>query len=153
MLRTGAPAFTIIVFYRYHRRMTIFDERGASAAVSLFHSLADSRRLQIVRRLQLGEARVSDLVTELGLAQSTVSEHVSCLRECNLVVGRTQGRQVFYSLARPELLDLLEVAEALLEATGFQVDLCGRYGSTSMMGSTAATPAGIDVGAGLGAAK
>ncbi|UKF32415.1 ArsR/SmtB family transcription factor [Clavibacter phaseoli] len=128
--------------------MAITNERGTSAAVSLFHSLADPRRLQIVRRLQLGEARVSDLVTELGLAQSTVSEHVSCLRECNLIVGRTQGRQVFYSLARPELLDLLEAAEALLEATGLQVDLCGRYGSTSSNQSAAGMPAGIDAGAG-----
>jgi DNA-binding transcriptional ArsR family regulator len=133
--------------------MTIHDERGTSAAVSLFHSLADPRRLQIVRRLQIGEARVSDLVTELGLAQSTVSEHVSCLRECNLVVGRAQGRQVFYSLARPELLDLLEAAEALLEATGFQVDLCGRYGSRSSDQNAAGTPAGVDAGAGLGAAR
>jgi len=105
--------------------------RGASAAVSLFHSLADPKRLQIVRRLQQGEARISDLVTELGVAQSTASEHMSCLRECGLVVGRAEGRQVFYSLARPELIDLLESAEALLEATGFQVDLCGTFGTNA----------------------
>ncbi|RFA06479.1 transcriptional regulator [Subtercola boreus] len=111
--------------------MSIGYERGDTAAVSLFHSLADPKRLQIVRRLQQGEARVSDLVAELGLAQSTVSEHVSCLRECDLVVGRAQGRQVFYSLARPELMDLLEAAEALLKATGYQVDLCLTYGTGS----------------------
>jgi DNA-binding transcriptional ArsR family regulator len=133
--------------------MAIYNARGASAAVSLFHSLADPRRLQIVRHLQQEEARVSDLMTELGLAQSTVSEHVSCLRECGLVVGRAQGRQVFYSLARPELLDLLEAAEALLEATGFQVDLCGRYGSPSSNQNAAGTPAAVDAGAGLGAAQ
>jgi len=72
---------------------------------------------------------VSDLVAELGLAQSTISEHVACLRDCALVEGRTQGRQVFYSLAQPELMDLLESAETLLHATGYQVDLCGTYGS------------------------
>ena len=109
--------------------MPIDHVRGASAAVSLFHSLADPKRLQIVRRLQHGEARVSDLVAELGVAQSTASEHMSCLRECGLVVGRAEGRQVFYSLARPELIDLLESAEALLEATGFQADLCGTFGA------------------------
>jgi len=109
--------------------MPIVRTQGASAAVSLFHSLADPKRLQIVRRLQQGEARVSDLVTELGAAQSTVSEHMSCLRECGLVAGRAEGRQVFYSLARPELIDLLESTEALLEATGFQVDLCGTFGT------------------------
>lgn len=36
---------------------------------------------------------------------------------------------MFYALARPELLDLLQAAEVLLEATGYQVDLCSVHGS------------------------
>ena len=122
--------------------MSIDPERDAAAAVSLFHSLADPKRLQIVKRLQQGEARVSDLMAELGLAQSTVSEHVGCLRECALVVGRAQGRQVFYSLTRPELIDLLEAAETLLEATGFQVELCGTYGTNPRDMPNATVPVG-----------
>lgn len=109
--------------------MPIIDAPGQLAAVSLFHSLADPTRLRIVRRLRGGEARVRDLIDELGLAQSTISEHVACLRDCGLVEGRSEGRQVFYSLARPELIDVLEAAEALLEATGYQVDLCSVYGT------------------------
>lgn len=97
-------------------------------AVALFHSLSDGTRLAIVRRLAQGEARVADLVAELGSAQSTVSAHVACLRDCGLVTGRAQGRQVFYALARPELLDLLVAAEALLEATGNAVALCPTFG-------------------------
>lgn len=96
--------------------------------MALFHSLSDATRLAIVRRLASGEGRVADLVAELGLAQSTVSAHVACLRDCGLVVGRPQGRQVFYSLARPELLDLLTAAETLLAATGNAVALCPNYG-------------------------
>lgn len=99
------------------------------AAVALFHSLSDGTRLAIVRRLAQGEARVADLVGELGLAQSTVSAHVACLRDCNLVEGRPQGRQVFYSLTRPELMDLLASAETLLAATGNAVALCPNYGT------------------------
>ncbi len=101
----------------------------AQAAVSLFHSLADATLLTIIRRLATGEARVSDLVRELGLAQSTTSEHVACLRDCGLVVGRAEGRQTFYALAHPELIDMLTAAESLLSATGFQVDLCSNYGT------------------------
>lgn len=98
-------------------------------AVALFRSLADPNRLSIIRRLGHGEARVADLIEELGLAQSTVSAHVGCLRGCGLVVGRPEGRQVFYSLARPELLDLLASAETLLAATGDAVALCPNYGT------------------------
>ena len=99
------------------------------AAVALFHSLSDATRLAIVRRLAGGESRVADLVSELGLAQSTVSAHMACLRDCGLVVGRPQGRQVFYSLVRPELLDLLASAETLLAVTGNAVALCPVYGT------------------------
>lgn len=78
-----------------------------------------------------GEVRVGDLTAELGLAQSTVSAHVACLRECGLVQGRTQGRSIYYSLSRPELMDLLATAEGLLAATGNAVDLCPTYGTAA----------------------
>jgi DNA-binding transcriptional ArsR family regulator len=114
---------------RYHRNMPMTPLAETQAAVSLFHSLADHTRIAIVRRLASGEARVSDLVRETGLAQSTISEHVACLRDCGLVAGRPEGRQVFYALAHPELIDLLSAAETLLAATGYRVDLCSTYGA------------------------
>lgn len=55
---------------------------GIPPAVALFRSLADETRLRIVQRLARGEARVVDLTGELGLAQSTVSKHLACLRDC-----------------------------------------------------------------------
>ncbi|MEV4569919.1 metalloregulator ArsR/SmtB family transcription factor [Nonomuraea sp. NPDC049419] len=97
---------------------------GVPPAAALFHSLADENRLRIVQRLARGEARVVDLVAEFGLAQSTVSKHLACLRDCDLVDYRAEGRQSFYSLTRPELMDLLAAAEQLLAATGHAVTLC-----------------------------
>ncbi|HEX5997654.1 MAG TPA: metalloregulator ArsR/SmtB family transcription factor [Jiangellales bacterium] len=105
--------------------MTV-EELGPAAA--LFRSLADPTRLSIVRRLARGEARVVDLTGELGLAQSTVSKHLACLRDCGLVDFRSEGRQSFYALSRPELIDLLRTAENLLAATGDAVALCPVYG-------------------------
>lgn len=100
-------------------------------AVALFRGLSDGTRLAIVRRLGTGEARVVDLTRQLGLAQSTVSAHLACLRDCGLVAGRPEGRQVYYALARPELMDLLSTAETLLAATGDAVALCPVYGPDS----------------------
>lgn len=98
-------------------------------AAALFRSLADPTRLAIVRRLASGRARVTDLVAELGLAQSTVSAHLACLRGCGLVDWHPVGRQSFYFLTCAELMDLLAAAEGLLAATGAAVDLCPAYGS------------------------
>jgi DNA-binding transcriptional ArsR family regulator len=103
---------------------------GMTPAVALFRSLADETRLRIVQRLAAGEARVVDLTGELGMAQSTVSKHLACLRDCGLVDYRTEGRQSFYSLTRPELMDLLQAAEGVLAATGSAVALCPTYGAT-----------------------
>jgi DNA-binding transcriptional ArsR family regulator len=118
----------------YHRHVAMIsllslESRSTLApAAALFHSLGDQTRLAILRRLSEGEARVVDLVGELGLAQSTVSKHLACLRDCQLVDFRIEGRQSFYSLAQPSLHDLLAAAEELLEATGSAVALCPNYG-------------------------
>jgi ArsR family transcriptional regulator, cadmium/lead-responsive transcriptional repressor len=101
---------------------------GLSPAAALFRSLGDPTRLAIVRRLAGGEVRVVDLTGELGLAQSTVSKHLACLRDCGLVTARPVGRASLYSLAEPALLDLLSAAEAVLAATGAAVALCPVYG-------------------------
>ena len=97
---------------------------GASPAAALFRALSDETRLRIVARLAAGEARVVDLTGELGLAQSTISKHLACLRGCGLVDYRTEGRQSFYALTRPELMDLLRAADGVLAATGATAAPC-----------------------------
>jgi DNA-binding transcriptional ArsR family regulator len=104
-------------------------------AVALFRSLGDPTRLAIVNRLAEGEARVVDLTRMLGLAQSTVSKHLACLRDCRLVDFRTEGRQSYYSLSRPELIDLLRSTELLLAETGNAVALCPVYADAAATSS------------------
>ncbi len=121
-----------IVTRCYHRHVAMNAVAGDDVALArgaaLFRGLADRSRLAILTRLAAGERRVVDLVGEVGLAQATVSKHLACLRGCGLVEGRPEGRQVFYSLAHPELFDLLVAAEAVLERTGAAVALCPAYG-------------------------
>lgn len=100
------------------------DRRSAGAQATLFHALADPTRLTILRHLATGEHRVRDLVEHLGLAQSTVSTHLSCLRDCGLVVSRTEGRASWFSLRAPEdLAALLDAGLALLPGAEPRVDL------------------------------
>ena len=111
--------------------MVTASRAGLGPAAALFRSLGVPARLAIVRRLAGGPARVTDLAGELGLAQSTVSKHLACLRDCALVTVRAEGRASVYSLARPaepSLPVLLAAAEDLLAATGSKVALCPNYG-------------------------
>lgn len=114
------------------------EARVLSPAASLFHSLSDPARLAILRHLAAGEHRVVDLTAHLGLAQSTVSAHLACLRDCGLVTSRPQGRASMFSLTtEPHLMDLLGAAERLLAETGDAVDLCPTHGSTARRGPRA----------------
>lgn len=101
---------------------------GLAPAAALFRSLADPARLAIVRHLAAGPARVVDLTARLGLAQSTVSKHLACLRECGLVDVRPAGRASVYSLEQPALAGLLSAAEVVLAATGYAIEMCPVYG-------------------------
>jgi ArsR family transcriptional regulator, cadmium/lead-responsive transcriptional repressor len=103
--------------------------QGLAPAAALFRSLGDPARLAIVRRLALGQARVVDLVAELGLAQSTVSRHLACLHDCGLVDSRPAGRASMFTLTQPALIDVLAAAELVLDATGNAVALCPNYGA------------------------
>src|SRR5687768_3498580 len=108
------------------RDARVVDERQAlTVAACLFQGFSEPARLAIVRHLALGEHRVVDLTDHLGLAQSTVSKHLACLRDCGLVTSRPEGRASMWSLAHPEtVLDLLAAAEQLLARTGDAVALC-----------------------------
>ncbi len=101
-------------------------ELGPAAA--LFRSLGDPARLMIVRRLAAGPARVTDLTAGLGLAQSTVSKHLACLRDCGLVTSEPVARASVFRLAQPALAEMLGAAEVVLAATGNAVTLCPVWG-------------------------
>jgi DNA-binding transcriptional ArsR family regulator len=132
-----------IIHIRYHRRVTIAaahnDRCGVdlSTAVALFRSLGDPTRLAIVHELASGERRVVDLTRALGLAQSTVSAHLACLRDCQLIASRPIGRQSMYRLTQPALLGVLAAGEQLLADTGNAVDLCPAYGTADDATATA----------------
>lgn len=109
-------------------RGTVDEVAALSPAACLFHGLSDPHRLAILRRLSHGEHRVVDLTAHLGLAQSTVSKHLACLKDCGLVSSRPQGRASVFSLNHGNTLaDLLAAAERLLDLTGDAVTLCANH--------------------------
>ena len=109
------------------------DGQARTAAACLFHGFSDPSRIAILQHLAMGDRRVVDLTKHLGLAQSTVSQHLACLRDCGLVTARPEGRATVYSLSHGDALTgLWAAAELLLELTGAKVTLCASYGATTL---------------------
>jgi len=68
-------------------------------AVKLFGALADESRLRLLCALRRGELCVCQLTELMGLSPSTVSKHLSILRDAGLLDSRKDGRWVYYRLA------------------------------------------------------
>jgi len=75
----------------------------------IFQGLAHPTRIAIVEALDRGEVSAGDLIEQLGLEQANASQHLSVLRSKQIVTGRKEGNQVFYSLRDPVLLDVLKI--------------------------------------------
>jgi len=83
--------------------------RAAGHAVAAPKVLANEDRLLLLCQLSLGEMCVSELEEQLGIRQPTLSQQLGVLRGEAVVTTRREGKQIFYSIADPALLDLLTV--------------------------------------------
>ena len=102
------------------------DMRMAATAKALGHPA----RLRILRLLARTPGCIGgDIVEAVGLAQSTVSKHLACLRDCGLVQSQPQGRASVFSLTLGvPVRDVLAAAERVLVATGEAVTDCPTAG-------------------------
>ena len=67
--------------------------------LNITKALAEENRVRILLALEVGELCVCQIIELLELAPSTVSKHMSVLRQARLVQGRKEGRWMFYRLA------------------------------------------------------
>jgi DNA-binding transcriptional ArsR family regulator len=90
-------------------------ETREAALARLGRALADPTRCRILTALLDGAAYPGQLAEQLDLSRSNVSNHLSCLRGCGLVVATYQGRQVHYALADAHLARALrELVQVVL---------------------------------------
>lgn len=86
-----------------------------SALSRLGRALADPTRCRILVALLDGVCYPGQLASHLGLTRSNVSNHLSCLRGCGLVIATYEGRQVRYALADSHLARALsELVQVVL---------------------------------------
>jgi DNA-binding transcriptional ArsR family regulator len=69
----------------------------------LGRAMADPTRSRILLELLDGPGYPARLSDSLGLSRTNVSNHLSCLRGCGIVVATPEGRQARYEIAEPHL--------------------------------------------------
>lgn len=93
----------------------------------LFRGFSDPSRLAILEALRDGPCTVTEIVETTGLSQPNVSNHLSCLRDCGLVIGEQHGRHVHYQIADTRVNTLLQYGEEILAESARGVYECTRY--------------------------
>lgn len=89
-----------------------------NALSQLFKALSEEIRLRIIALLTGGELCVCDLMAVLDLPQSTISRHLSYLKNAGLVEGERRGVWMYYRLNEgrgPRQEALLQILTALLD--------------------------------------
>jgi DNA-binding transcriptional ArsR family regulator len=79
-----------------------------------FRTLGHPARIRILELLALGEHSVGELQAEVGLEGSHMSQQLAVLRRAGVVVAHKRGNSVIYSMASPDMADLLAVARKVL---------------------------------------
>lgn len=107
--------------------VTAMEKQATSLKAKLFRGFSDPSRLSILEVLRDGPHTVGEIVAATGLSQPNVSNHLSCLRDCDLVTTQQQGRYVQYQLADERVAQFLCLADELLADVAHGVYQCTRY--------------------------
>ena len=97
----------------------------------LFKALAHPARVRILELLRDGERSVKDLLPEVGIEASHLSQQLAVLRRVNLVRARREGTSIIYAVKDRRVIRLLDAAKAvllssLIETRDLLADLEGR---------------------------
>jgi len=93
------------------RRRSFLEEKAR-----VLKALGHPTRLFIVEELGGGERCVCQFVEKIGADFSTVSRHLSILRQAGIVEDEKRGLQVFYRLRVPCVLGFMGCVEAVIDA-------------------------------------
>jgi DNA-binding transcriptional ArsR family regulator len=91
-------------------RRTVVTGSVAERVAQMMQALSTPSRVHILGCLREGQQTVSEIVEEVGMAQSAVSHQLRVLREMKFVIGERRGRQVLYSLHDEHVASLLDEA-------------------------------------------
>lgn len=91
--------------------------------IRLGRAMADPSRSRILLELLEAPGYPGELALTLGLTRSNVSNHLTCLRGCGIVVASAEGRRTRYEIADPHVTAALRELVAAVLAT--DDDRCG----------------------------
>jgi DNA-binding transcriptional ArsR family regulator len=91
------------------------NEEALSSEAKIFKALSDINRLKIVKLLKGGELCACELTFALSNSQSTVSHHLSVLKNAGLIKERKEGKWSYFRLSDGAIIELLKQVKLLVD--------------------------------------
>ncbi len=88
-----------------------FEKNSCKKNAEVFKALGHPTRLWIVEQLADGEHCVCEFVEAVGADFSTISKHLSILKQAGIIEDDKRGKQVYYTLRCPCILDMMKCLE------------------------------------------
>ena len=85
---------------------------AAQSACALMKVLSNPDRLLLLCELAAAECNVGELEERLGIVQPTLSQQLTVLRNEELVATRREGKNIYYRMASPQAMAVMEVLYA-----------------------------------------
>ena len=82
-----------------------------------FKTLGHPARIRVLEVLRDGERPVSELIPEVGIEASHLSQQLGVMRRANIIQVRKVGANVYYSVSEPMLFELLDVAKRIITSS------------------------------------
>lgn len=95
--------------------------------MKFLHGFSHKTRIQILECIKENEKTVSQIVDDINGNQSNISQHLACLKGCGLIVGRQDGKYVYYRVRNQLVRDLLTTFDVVLEDVQNDVTSCKNH--------------------------
>jgi len=87
------------------------------AKANILKALGHPTRLWMAEQLVSGEKCVCELAENINADFSTISKHLTVLKQAGVVIDEKRGKQVYYRLKVPCILQFMPCIEAVLQAS------------------------------------
>lgn len=97
--------------------MTEKEKALLTAKANILKALGHPTRLWMAEQLADGEKCVCEFVENIDADFSTISKHLAVLKQAGVVIDEKRGKQVYYRLKVPCVLNFMPCIEEVLQAT------------------------------------
>lgn len=105
----------------------IKQDQNIDLKAEFIHGFSHKTRIQILEFIIDNEKTVSEIMQQVEGSQSSISQHLACLKGCGLITGRQEGKFIYYSLRNKQVRSLVKMFDDVFTDVQNDVKTCEHH--------------------------